>query len=83
MVATNQGDLAFDEDLEVIVDLITPVAGQSGIGDITAMEITTDGVFTRRTVVTGSAPDPVTTTEHTWFVPWSNVKALKQTKVIS
>lgn len=79
----NLTDVSFDESLGtgIIVHLVDSVNSMTAL-DVTELEIQATGVMAHWETTSGSAPDPVVTTKHVWFVPWSNVAAIRNEGVV-
>lgn len=80
-MSTNLTDVTFDEGEVALVVFATAIDGFSG-ADAETLQLLPGGAHFTWVRTTGEAPDPVTTTRYTWFVPYSNIKAIKQSVVI-
>jgi hypothetical protein len=78
---TNITDVYFAEDDDVLITFVNAIDGFTGV-ETETLELADAGAHFTWIQTTGEAPDPVTTIKHTWFVPWSNVKVLKQSEVV-
>jgi hypothetical protein len=76
-VSWNLTDLALDEDRGLIVELIVAVQGTSAF-EVSEIEFLDTGVVLAYELTTGTAPDPVVTTRYVMLVPWSNIRAIRQ-----
>lgn len=67
-MSTNLAQVSFDESLPIVVDFINAVAGGSS-AEADTLDIRDNGVVVRW---------HESTTQHVYFIPWANVKALRQ-----
>lgn len=80
-MTTNLTQVAFHDGVPVLIDYVNSINGFSG-REANEIEFRDAGAVIRYTTTAGVAPDPVITTEYTEFIPWSNVKDVRQSRVL-
>ena len=77
----NLTDVSFDESVGtgLIVDFVNTTNSLTGISP-DEVEIQDIGIMAAWHTTGG---EPEVTTRHTWFVPWSNIRALHQSGVVA
>lgn len=74
-------DVTFNEAQGLILDYVSTVSSETSV-EVDAVEFQATGVMATWTTTAGTAPDPVITTRFTQFVPWSNIRAIRQSGVV-